>query len=322
MGDTSTDSSRIFDIISNNNIVSSATSKISETYDVMAANRTLFIGLFAVVVITIIVSVLLYTYIGWILFSKVENTVDGTKVPVLGTQLNKFSANVKNTANGTRRSFSFWIYINDMNKYKGQYKNVLGLYNSADSFDTNKCSPHVFLDDTNNTLYVRFAKKNNKSDIECKNLSSELTLYQYMQQGIQIDYVPLQRWVHIAIVCNTDSFKTTLYAYVDGDLAKTIYNGESFDLVKNKSLTSGGSKLTATLNDINLDMSGYLYVGGSNPNSNCGIGFSGLISNFSTFNYELNNKDIAAIYNRGPINGLLAALGLGAYGVRSPIYKL
>jgi hypothetical protein len=320
MGDTSsTDPGRVFDIFSNtsNNVITSATSRITQTYALMSANSSLFIGLFAVVVITIIIAALLYSYLGWTLFSKVENSIDGTKVPILGTQLNKFIANVNNTANGTRRSFSFWIYINDMNKYSGQFKNVVSLTNDGAELSTNKASPHIFLDESNNSLYVRFTNRYEKNiDRKCPDLSTNEKLKNYLQQGIEVKYIPLQRWVHVAIVCNTDSFKTTLYAYVDGDLVNTIYDKETFKLSKNSSVTAA-----ANLSDIDLNMTGYLYVG-SNPADNCGPGFSGLISNFSTFNYELNNKDIYAIYNKGPINGLLAALGLGAYGVRSPIYKL
>jgi len=321
MGDnTLSDTDRIFDAFStaSTNVLNSTSSKFNSAYSTMSANKTLFIGLLAVIVITVIIAALLYTYLGWTLFSKVENSVEGTKVPVLGTQLNKFIADVSNTANGTRRSFSFWIYINDMKKYNSKFKNVLSLSNDGANLYTNKCSPHIFLDSDNNSMYIRFTNKYEK-DIsqKCYNLyASNTDLLNYISQGIEIQYVPLQRWVHIAIVCNTDSFKTTIYAYVDGDLVNTKYDKEKFKLSKDTT-----TELSTNLNDINLDMTGYLYVG-SNPDDNCGPGFSGLISNFSTFNYELNNKDIYAIYNKGPINGLLAALGLGAYGVRSPIYKL
>ena len=40
------------------------------------------------------------------------------------------------------------------------------------------------------------------------------------------------------------------------------------------------------------------------------------------FNYDLNDRDIYNNYNEGPIDGFLAKLGLGAYGVRSPIYRI
>lgn len=315
MGDT-TDTSGIFDVLSKNDVMSSATSRINSIYYSLSENSTLFFGLLAVIVITVVIAALLYMYIGWQLFAKVQNTVEDTKIPVVGTELTKMITNIDSTSNGNRRSYSFWIYINDMNKYRGQFKNVLGLTNDSTDFYTTNASPHIFLDDKSNTMYIRFAKKYDTSiNKTCGTYKTDDLLAIYMQQGIEIKYVPLQRWVHIAIVCNADSYRTTLYAYLDGDLIKTIASGDTFTLSKNT------IKKTADLSDINLDTSGFLYVGG-NPNSICGSGFSGLVSSFTTYNYELNNKDIYSIYNKGPITGLLASLGLGAYGVRSPIYKL
>ena len=40
------------------------------------------------------------------------------------------------------------------------------------------------------------------------------------------------------------------------------------------------------------------------------------------YNYDLNDRDIYNDYNEGPIDNLLAKLGLGAYGIRSPVYKI
>lgn len=203
-----------------------------------------------------------------------------------------------------------------MNKYAGQYKNVIALSSNTNKFTPNLSSPHIFLDKTNNSMYIRFCKKTpGATSSECSNIKSDLDLRAYMKQGIYIKYVPIQRWVNIVIVCNTDSFNTSLYAYVDGDLSTTVVNEQ-------KAVKVGPVDIdTLDLNDIDINMSGFLYVGADNT-GDCGPGFSGLISNFTSFNYELNAKDIYNIYNKGPINGLLARLGLAAYGVRSPIYKL
>ena len=128
-----------------------------------------------------------------------------------------------------------------------------------------------------------------------------------MKSGIEIKYVPVQRWVHIAIVVNSDSFTTNMYAYVDADLVNSDRDGSTND---------------KAYNDIELGETKYLYVGGDISNTRNGPGFSGLITNFSSYNYELNQNDIANIYQQGPVNGLLAYLGLGLYGIRNPIYKL
>lgn len=313
--DSSSDTKSLFDVFKKDNLINSS-SQITNYYNNMSSNSSLYIGLFAVIIITVIIAILLYTFLGWQLFSKIEQTVSDTKIPIIGTKSNKFKAEIADTANGVRRSFSFWIYINDMNKYAGQYKNVIALSSNTNKFTPNLSSPHIFLDKTNNSMYIRFCKKTpGATSSECSNIKSDLDLRAYMKQGIYIKYVPIQRWVNIVIVCNTDSFNTSLYAYVDGDLSTTVVNEQ-------KAVKVGPVDIdTLDLNDIDINMSGFLYVGADNT-GDCGPGFSGLISNFTSFNYELNAKDIYNIYNKGPINGLLARLGLAAYGVRSPIYKL
>jgi hypothetical protein len=314
--DSSSDTKSLFDVFKKDNIINS-TSQITNYYKNMSNNSSLYIGLFLVIAITVIIAILLYTFLGWQLFSKKEQTVDETKVPVVGTKSSKFSAEIAETANGSRRSFSFWIYINDMNKYIGQYKNVLALSSDGNEFNPNTSGPYVFLDKTNNSMYITFSRTKGASTKPCSIMNID-KIKEYMKYGIYIKYIPLQRWVNVVIVCNTDSFKSSLYAYIDGDLVSNITHGQ-------KNINIGISETDkleeSDINNINLNISGYLYVGADN-NSKCGPGFSGLISNFKSYNYELNNKDIYNIYNKGPINGLLATLGLSSYGIRSPIYKI
>jgi hypothetical protein len=321
MSSYSTDTSNIFDVFTNNKIVTRASRSVDEIYETVSANRSLFIGLFAVVLITIVVATILYSYVGWYIFQKSENSIKETKIPIVANKLTRFVANIDKTGNGARRSISFWIYINDMNKYSGQYKNVLAVSNHGDDLIPDRCSPYIFLDNRNNSLYVRFSNRDLQNELSivknCASVGTDDSLADYMKQGIQINYIPLQRWVHVAVVCNADTYRTHIYAYVDGDLVNTVAHKDRFKLLKNSKI----SEKEAYLNDIDLNMSGYLYIG-NNPTGKCGPGFSGLVSNFSIFNYELNPKDVYNLYNRGPITGFMATLGLGAYGVRNPIYKL
>jgi len=110
----------------------------------------------------------------------------------------------------------------------------------------------------------------------------------------------------IGIVVNENSNNGSITAYVDGDVSKIVSSndGEGFKI-----------------SNLNLDKMGDLHTGGSFE-SYTGPGFSGLISKISMFNYDLNNKDIYDDYNKGPLDGLLASLGLANYGVRTPIYKI
>ena len=78
------------------------------------------------------------------------------------------------------------------------------------------------------------------------------------------------------------------------------------------------------LDKLNLNCEGSLIVGGGGPESgdSAPFGFSGLLSKFTIFNYDLNKNDMYKEYHNGPINGILASLGIGAYGLRNPVYKL
>lgn len=209
-----------------------------------------------------------------------------------------------------------------MNKYSGLYKHVLHVANSTnDSISSG--SPYIFLDKTQNSLYVRFGinssattnpdSMSNKSTMQGISNISSVDLSAYMQQGILIPYIPLQRWVHVAIVVNTTINGSTIICYIDGDLSITKADGEKIKIDNND--------ITVNYKGLSIDQSGNLVIGGAPFDVN-GNGFSGLISKFTTFNYDLNQYDIYKNYNEGPVDNLLAKLGLGMYGVRSPVYKL
>jgi hypothetical protein len=338
-------SNPIFDTLRKDGIVNSASNSITRLYENAFNNNSLFIGLVIVIIVAIIIAYVLYTYLGSKLFSKIKSVVSDTKVPVVGTKLSKFTADLAKNANGSRKSYSFWVYINDMTKYKGQYQTIAAVSADGDNeYKLASCSPYIFLDKTNNTMYIRFSKLEDDSFREITNISSIKDLHRYLKSGIVIDYVPLQRWVHIAIVCNSNAFKTTLFAYVDGDLVKSISDSEPFTLKgyenhyhneanktceggtitddNNKTVICRGSE-KSDLNNLNLNTTGYLYVGNNRDYKyGVGPGFSGLLSSFTSYNYELNQQDIYGIYNNGPVTGFLAKLGLGSYGIRNPVYKL
>ena len=200
------------------------------------------------------------------------------------------------------------------------------------------------MDRQKNKLFIRFAKKyQDKSDYSG---SSEVTwgsdgggksietLFQdadgaggpytdnfrrYMEQGVCIEYVPIQRWVHIGIVVNDFGTSTggNITTYVDGDLVGVAGHGEELRGVGNE--TDNSYKYNIT--DLDLDKNDNLVIGGSH-NEDGSPGFSGLICKFTMFNYDLNDRDIHNDYVEGPIDNFMAKLGLGAYGLRSPVYKL
>lgn len=305
---------------SGQNYVANTTSSIKEQYGDYFTNNYLFIGLVSVVVVCVIVGWFLYRIITTKLFLNLKEVSEDTKVPIIGTEKKIIKFTYEPTGNGERRSYSFWIYIHDMNKYPNQYKRVLSMSKADDANKLDDFSPYIFLDKTVNKMYIRFGKKGGSTATNASAATYtsivENQLDTIMKRGITIPYVPIQRWVHVAVVCNANSYKNYIYAYIDGDLVNTTSSNET-----DRFITSGVNT-KKDLNDMDLNISGSLTIGGTSTDYINGLGFSGLISKFTTYNYELNQKDIFDDYYSGPIGGLMAKLGLGMYGIRSPIYKL
>ena len=280
--------------------------------DNQLSDASVIIGLVIVILLCILIAWGLYVIISGSVFNQSKLVIQETKVPILCNEPSTFPITKFNsTGNGFRRTYTFWIYIHDLNKYTGTYKHVWHIGDATN--DIRNASPYVFLDKTENKLYVRFASLSSDSFpyqiAQVQGLTDE-NLNQFMQQGITIDYIPIQRWVHVAIVINENSNGGSIVAYVDGDISKILTTGQPL---------SNGS--IVRVSNLNLDKQGNLYTGGS-IGSIYGTGFSGLISKVTLFNYDLNDKDIYKDYNEGPLNGFLASLGIGNYGVRSPIYKI
>jgi hypothetical protein len=285
---------------------------VKDNYNSLFNSGYLYFGLIAVVIVCVLLAYLLYYLITTRLFLQAKVIAEETKTPIVCNEKRKLKFTYDKTGNGERRSFCFWIYLHDMNKYKGVYKNVFNINESEDVVNISKASPYVFLDKDNNRLFIRFSKKGATTDFKYSQLEGGLT--EFMKQGIIVPYVPLQRWVHIAVVCNANSYKNYIYAYVDGDLVNSTSTGEMDKILGNNSQKN--------LRDLSLNVQGFLNIGG-NPNDLAeGPGFSGLVSKVTTYNYELNQKDIYDDYSEGPIGGFLSRLGLSNYGVRSPIYKI
>jgi len=304
---------------------SDASENVSKSYSSFSSDKSgfmsensLYIGLFLVIIICLLIAYFLYYFITTKLFLNVRQVVNETRIPVICTEKRRYNFDIKATGNGERRSFTFWIYIHDMNKYANAYKNVFNVQTSTNVNDPTSASPFVFLDKKDNKMYIRFTTtdyKPNTNLVSSYNNLTENKLKEFMKTGIVIPYIPLQRWVHIAIVCNANSYKNYIYAYVDGDLVSTTSHNE-----KDKYL-GDTNDTRKELTKLNINLSGILNIGGE-LNSTEGPGFSGLVSKVSTFNYELNQKDVYNDYYWGPIGNILARIGLGMYGIRNPIYKL
>ena len=272
----------------------------------MLNNPSVLYGLIIVIVVAIICSIIMYYLIVESVFDKRSVTIDKTKRPVKGYVRSEYGiTSMPANGNGKRRSYTFWIYLNDMNNMPGKYKHVWSIGDKDGTMEN--MSPLVFLDKDENKMYIKFSKSG-QSVPNLSSLNSDLNIVEMSKYGIVVDYVPLQRWVHVAIVVTDGNNGGNVSVYLDGELAKTSTSGDKI----------GNTSIRKDLSNLDLEKSGFLTVGGDGVDGK-NAGFNGLVSKVSVYNYDLNSRDIYNIYDDGPIDGVLASLG---YGVRSPIYKL
>ena len=323
------------------NTASTVTNTIKNSVQNMGNKPETIIGLVIVIIFAGIVAWLMYRFVTKTVFNQSKLVASGTKIPVLCNKLNKFSLDYKlPSGNGLKRTYTFWIYIKDMaHQY---FKNVLYIGNETQLKDR---SPQIFLDKQKNKLFIRFSKKQDfynkdqyQDSIEWGENGGGASIDEffqsgaegvlgpytskfkdYMKQGVCIEYVPIQRWVHIGIVINDYGTSTggSIATYVDGDLVGIAGHGETIRGLGED--LDGVHKYDIT--NLDLDKNENLVVGGEHDPDTT-PGFAGLLCKFTMFNYDLNDRDIHNNYNEGPIDNFMAKLGLGAYGVRSPIYKM
>lgn len=335
-------------------VVSNVSEKVSEKFTsgvetVKEFSGKYGIGVFLAIVISaalFFTAYLLYSYISGILSNKILWVVPETTVPILTTNYSKVSGDgIPTTLNGRRASFMFWIYINDISKYQGSYRHVL---HRGDEEPIN-ASPLVMLDKKMNKLYIRFsgttdddtttmkwediityskykkgcttvgADKKSCTDAaqttEATKLKEDDAIkYDLATHGIVVDYVPLQRWVHITVVINETVNRGDMYLYMDGELVKTVSSSSYTAL-------TDGTKIRYNFQNLNLSKKGDIWVGGSTTAA-AGQGFAGLIAKVGFTNYDMNATEVYKEYLKGPVDNLTSKLGLPAYGLRSPIYRI
>lgn len=273
--------------------------------------------LFLVIVLLVIAAV-----VGYIIYYIITDTVlyqqriliPGSDVPLFCNQLTELPFKQElASGNGKKRSYCFWIYIFNINAGAGTYRHVAHVSNNDNNTNIKDASPHIILDKDKNTLHVRFALNTEDEPLWTKRdnyVGSDIDdylKYRGFATGFSIDYVPIQRWVHVGFVID-DIGGGSITTYIDGNYYK-------------KHDKNNGLNGQLRLDKLNLNSKGSLLVGGVDG-GDAPIGFSGLLSKFTMFNYDLNKNDMYKEYHAGPMNGMLASLGIGAYGLRNPIYKL
>lgn len=292
--------------------------------------QTLLISLFAAVSVAGVAAMFIYYIMTRGSLRKKPYVVDGLKSPVSGTLLTNMPAPPV-PADASEMTMSFWIYVQSFDRFENAYRHVF--HRGGNQTDPLTSGPHVYFEKKSNQMHIAFTPSNPSRvfsetkfagdgttvSIPSTGTTTALkeTRLEYMRKtrGITIDYIPIQRWVHVLVTANKRT--NVLKAYVDGEEVKTVNNGTKVLMTYDDK----EANLTPKIRDANLVGSGNIWVGGK-PASNIGVGFGGLLSNLKFFDSVLTPREVYAEYRRGPIDSVMGRLGIPVYGVRSPIYPL
>ena len=247
--------------------------------------------------ITVVIIVLVICYIAYHVRRKDLKSVSIIKNPKrLFDMSGPFvydASRIPATLNGQEFAYSAWLYISEFTTTT-EHKLIL-----ARGSDTHGANPIMFMDNRTNKVYVSIMT--NQSDTFVSSLDEVLDKNKSKYLTATIEYLPLQRWVHILFVVQDN----LLTVYMDGDIY-TVENVYDFNVPGRDRPVFAGSV-------------GSVVVGKTSGSAST----QGYVCKTEFFNHALTPKDVRDIYDRGPVNSnnILTKLGLPAYGLRSPIYR-
>lgn len=265
------------------------------------------------VVLTLLLIVVIIAYIVWRLNRSNLQAIDLVKEPLQLTGKNMpltvHASTLPAMSVGQEFSVSMWLYLNDF-QATSLMKPILCRMPGMPGNRLSGANPAVFLDETTNKLYVAIAtnrrpatpKTSFKSLLE-KSGKGASNNWTYLVATI--DYVPLQRWVHVVFTVQDN----TLTLYQDGGMYTVA---SLFDMVD---LTNAVSRpaFAACIGDLTV----------GNASSSLGSETTGFVARAQFFNYSLSAENASRIYHSGPTDtNLLRSLGVPMYGLRSPVYRV
>jgi hypothetical protein len=201
---------------------------------------------------------------------------------------------------GQEFTVSMWVFITD---FQPTTKHKLLLARVQPSDESNvimSMNPLIIMDRSTNRIHVCVGS-NRYPITEPTCLNDIITARGVNKSFIvsTIDYVPLQRWVHIAAV-------------VQDGLLTTYMDQSMYSVVSVRDLAArGGNPAIPVIGALTGDIK----VGNFMPSmSSSGNGFIGSVQ---YWNHAVDAKSMGRVYSMGPSSINM----LSGYGVRSPIYK-
>lgn len=219
---------------------------------------------------------------------RLDGTSSTTSLPYI------FDGSKLPTDAGQEYSMSLWLYMAD---YNASDRHRLVMRRGGEVKNLESTSPIIFLDRSTNRLH--FALRTSQS----AQITDLAQVFEPARRYVtnSIEYLPLQRWVHVGLVVQD----AVMQIYMDGELYSVTNISDAWGGV------SGPSRPIFTTSR------GSLFIGDRAAPSRS------FVSNVQYFNYALAQRDMQDVYNRGPVRtGFLAMIGLGMYGMRTPIYKV
>jgi hypothetical protein len=276
-------------------------------------------GITVVVVLTTMVIAIVIGYVAWRLTRRKMQTDKLVKTPrrLFDTPPLRIPPNdVPTTQNGQEFAVSMWVYLADfqptalgklilMRQPRGS-SNGNGNGSALPFMDA---SPIVYIDPGSNKLYVcvrTTRKTGGAGGLTEPSSLSEIALIPKASNPyivIAIDYIPMQRWVHVAFSIQ--------------DYLMTVFMDGSIYAVEN---LVDGTQSSPITRPMFAGCRGEFVVG--SPSSNLSADLRGFVSNIAFMNYAPTLDQVTSMYKFGPAtNTILGALGMDQYRVRSPIYK-
>lgn len=185
--------------------------------------------------------------------------------------------------NGHQETYTFWLYLRNY-QTDSTDKRLFQVQNSGgDAY-----GPVVFMDAKTNRMYICTATTNSVGKgislaaLKPTKLSSSEESTVYANTGclvVSIEYVPMQRWVHVAITLNDN----TMTVFLDAEVyaARTVSDTTWRVAGKDRPMfqMDGNAKITNEGNSGRID---------------------GYLASFDYYNYALSQKDISKVYRWGP----------------------